>query len=267
MPPVGIQVTVLGSGSAGNCTFIESDQTAVLVDAGFSGRQISQRLASIGRSLDDVDAVLITHDHSDHVRGLGAICKHHPVPVYANRLTAEAVNDEPEWNGSVRIPWRLFTTGQPFEVGDLGIESFSIPHDAHDPVGFTVRHNSLAIGLVTDLGHATKLVLERIRQMDLLVLESNHDVKMLQEDTIRPWATKQRIMSRHGHLNNEAAAAVTAEVISDRLRYLFLAHLSRDCNTPEIAHRVVGTTLRQLGATHVQLSTLSQDHPATTIHL
>lgn len=260
---MGLQITVLGSGSAGNCTLIETDSTAVLIDAGFSGRQTAQRLALIHRALDDVDAILVTHEHSDHVAGLSAICKKHGVPVYANRLTAEAVNAEAD----ARIPWRLFANGSSFTIGDLGFEPFSIPHDAQDPVAFTVRHNSHALGIVTDLGHATKLVLERVRQLDLLILESNHDVKMLQDDTIRPWATKQRIMSRHGHLNNEAAAAVAGEVVSDRLRYLFLAHLSRDCNKPEIAQDVVGKKLRQLGATHVQLSAASQDQPTATISL
>lgn len=264
---MGIQVTVLGSGSAGNCTFIETEHTAVLVDAGLSGRQIAQRLATIGRQLDDVDAILVTHEHSDHVRGLGAVCKGRSIPVYANRLTAEAIHEEPQWTAAVRIPWRVFANGTAFEVGDVTVEPFSIPHDAFDPVAFTLRHNSLAVGVVTDLGHATKLVLERVRQMDILILESNHDVKMLQEDTIRPWATKQRIMSRHGHLNNEAAAAVAAEVVSDRLRYMFLAHLSRDCNKPELAQDVVGKTLRQLGATHVQLAAASQDHPTRTVSL
>ncbi|MCG3149477.1 MAG: putative metallo-hydrolase YycJ [Verrucomicrobiae bacterium] len=264
---VGIQITVLGSGSAGNCTFIETANTAVLIDAGLSGRQISQRLATIGRQLDDLDAILVTHEHSDHVRGLGAICKKHPVAVYANRLTAEAINEEPDWTNGIRIPWRVFANGQTFSVGDLTVEPFSIPHDAFDPVAFTLHHGTHAIGVVTDLGHATKLVVERVRQMDFLILESNHDVRMLQDDTIRPWATRQRIMSRHGHLNNEAAAAVAAEVVSDRLRHLVLAHLSRDCNKPELAQTVVGTKLRQLGATHVHVTAASQDQPTATVQL
>lgn len=262
-----MEVTILGSGSSGNCTLLQTEHTAILVDAGFSGRRTVQKLAPLGCDLADIDAIVVSHEHADHVAGLGAICKNHSMPVFANRLTAEAVQDELAAAPNLRIPWRIFTTGQPFEIGDLLIESFSIPHDAADPVGFTIRHRHLAIGIVTDLGHATKLVLERLRHLDLLILESNHDLKLLQDDPVRPWATKQRIMSRHGHLNNDAAAAVAAEIVTDRLRHLFLAHLSQDCNRPEIACRVVGQTLQHLGADHVQLATAHQDHPTATIRL
>jgi phosphoribosyl 1,2-cyclic phosphodiesterase len=262
-----MEVTILGSGSSGNSTLIETERTAILVDAGFSGRRTAQRLAQFGRSLAEIDAILISHEHSDHVSGLGAICKNHATPVFANRLTAEAVQEELAGAPETRIPWRLFANGQAFEIGDLTIESFSIPHDATDPVGFTIRQDNLAVGIVTDLGHATKLVLERVRQLDVLILESNHDVKMLQDDTLRPWATKQRIMSRHGHLNNEAAAAVAAEVVSDRLRHLCLAHLSQDCNKPELARDIVGGKLRHLGATHVRVTAASQHQPSAPIQL
>ena len=260
---VGIEVTILGSGSAGNCTFIKTEHTAILVDAGLSSRQITQRLATIGRSVADLDAILLTHEHSDHTRGLTVLCRTHTIPVYANRLTAEAVATDPEFNGTTRISWRLFSTGHPFEVGDFTVESFSVPHDAYDPVGFAIRAGTHNVGLLTDLGHATKLVAERMRAMDVLVLESNHDVKLLQEDTARPWALKQRIMSRHGHLSNDAAATLAEEVCSHRLRHVFLAHLSRDCNRPEIAQRVVSQKL----PARVQVAVASQDHPTATVSL
>jgi phosphoribosyl 1,2-cyclic phosphodiesterase len=258
-PPVGIEVTILGSGSAGNCTFIETERTAILVDAGLSGRQIHHRLASLNRTFADIDAILLTHEHSDHTRGLGVLCKNNPIPVFANRLTAEAVATEDK----AKVSWRLFTTGHPFEVGDFTVESFSVPHDAYDPVGFAIRTATHAVGVITDLGHATKLVAERMRSMDVLVLESNHDMKLLQEDTVRPWALKQRIMSRHGHLSNEAAATLAGEVCSDRLRHVFLAHLSRDCNRPEIAQRTVSQKL----PAHVCVAVSSQDHPTATVSL
>jgi phosphoribosyl 1,2-cyclic phosphodiesterase len=256
---VGLEVTILGSGSAGNCTLIETERTAILVDAGLSGRQINHRLASIGRTADDVDAILLTHEHSDHTRGLGMLCKARPIPVYANRLTAEAVSTEDRR----KISWRLFSTGHPFEVGDFHVESFSVPHDAYDPVGFAVHTGTHAVGVLTDLGHATKLVVERMRAMDVLVLESNHDMKLLQEDAVRPWALKQRIMSRHGHLSNDAAATLAGEVCSDRLRHIFLAHLSRDCNRPEIARRVVSEKL----PARVQVAVASQDQPTGTFSI
>lgn len=261
---VGMRVTILGSGSAGNCTLVETETTRILVDAGLSGRQIAQRLEPLSRTIDQLTAIILTHEHSDHTRALGVLCKSRPLPVYANRLTAEAVQADPEWKDKARISWRLFSTGHPFEVGDLTVETFSVPHDAYDPVGFVIRHGSHALGVLTDLGHVTKLVTERCRAMDALVLESNHDVKLLQEDTVRPWVTKQRIMSRHGHLSNDAAATLACEVASDKLRHVFLAHLSRDCNRPELAQRVVGDKLRKLGAHHVAVAVAKQDTPTAT---
>ena len=260
---VGIQVTILGSGSAGNCTLIETDRTAVLVDAGLSHRQITQRLATIHRSLADIDAILLTHEHSDHTSALTVIGKNVAIPVYANRLTAEEVKTE----GDVRISWRLFTTGSAFEIGDLTIEPFSIPHDASDPVGYTLRDAAHVVAFVTDLGHATKLVVERIRNADMLVLESNHDIKLLQDDPIRPWATKQRILSRHGHLSNDEAATVIGEVVSAKLQQVVLAHLSRDCNRPELAQSAVASKLKQIGATHVRTAVAHQLHPLPTVTL
>lgn len=262
-----MQLTILGSGSAGNCTLIESETTRILVDAGLSGRQIAQRMEKVGRQLDQLHGIILTHEHSDHTRGLAVLCRNKPVPVYANRLTAEAIAADPESNDRVRISWRLFSTGSPFTVGDLTVESFSVPHDAYDPVGFVIRHGEQAVGVLTDLGHATKLVVERVRATDALVVEANHDLKLLQEDTARPWALKQRIMSRHGHLSNDAAATLLGEVANDRLRHVLLAHLSRDCNRPELAHRVVEEKLRRIGANQVALAVASQDVPTATVTL
>jgi len=264
-----MHITILGSGSAGNCTLIETDSTHLLVDAGLSARQIGQRLAVINRNVDQISGIILTHEHSDHVRGLGILCKSRPLPVYANRLTAEAVTTDPDWPENVRISWRLFSTGSSFELGDLLIESFSVPHDAYDPVGYVIRQpgSGISVGVLTDLGHVTKLVTERVRQMDALVIEANHDLKLLQEDAARPWALKQRIMSRHGHLSNEAAAALAGDVACDKLRQVFLAHLSRDCNRPELAQQAVSEKLRAIGARHVAVAVSSQDKPTATLTL
>jgi len=264
---VGVNVTILGSGSAGNCVFIETETTRVLVDAGLSGRQIKERLAGLGRHVEQLHGVVLTHEHGDHTRGLSVICKQAPVPVYANRLTAEAITTHPDWNQKVPISWRLFATGGAFEIGDVQVESFTVPHDAQDPVNFVIRHGAHAVGVLTDLGHATKLVVERVRATDVLVVEANHDVKMLQDDTVRPWATKQRIMSRHGHLSNDAAATLTSEVCTDKLRHVFLTHLSRDCNRPELAQRVVAERLGKLGAHRVCVAVSGQNAPTATVAL
>ena len=149
----------------------------------------------------------------------------------------------------------------------MSIETFSIPHDAQDPVGFLLRTGRGNIGFATDLGHTTKLVLDRIRAANVLVLESNHDVKMLQDCPRRAWSLKQRILGRHGHLSNVAAAEAAAQIMSAGLRHLYLAHLSRECNKPELAEHVMAEQLHHIGAMHVRLQLAAQDVPCETLEL
>ncbi len=260
---MAVHLTILGSGSAGNCAYLETEETRVLVDAGFSGRQIRQRLASIGRTPESLHGILITHEHSDHIQGLATLCAKLPVPIYCNRLTKEAIENQLQ----ARFDCRIFSTGATFEVGDLTVDTFSVPHDAYDPVGFLLRASGANIGFLTDLGHATRLVIERLRAANVLVLETNHDLKLLQEDTRRPWSIKQRILSRHGHLSNVAAADVAEQIVSSELRHLYLGHLSRDCNRPELAHQIVTERLQKLGAAHVRVESTSQDVPCPTLSL
>ncbi len=255
--------TILGSGSGGNCAYLETAETRLLIDAGFSGRQIRQRLASIGRTPESLHGILVTHEHSDHIMGLGPIAGKLGIPIYCNRLTAEAIHRQ----SKVPLTFRQFQTGSTFDLGDITIDTFSIPHDAQDPVGFLLRTASGNIGFLTDLGHATKLVIQRVRPAHVLVLEANHDLKLLQEDTRRPWATKQRILSRHGHLCNTAAADAATEIVSADLRNVYLGHLSRDCNRPELAYAAVAERLQQIGASHVTVHTTSQEHPSPSLQL
>lgn len=255
--------TILGSGSGGNCAYLETPSARLLIDAGFSGKQIRQRLASIGRSPETLTGILITHEHSDHILGLSGLTAKLSVPVYCNRLTAEAI----ESTLGRKFPAAIFQTGATFELGDVTVDTFAVPHDAYDPVGFLFRTGFGNVGFLTDLGHATKLVVERVRAANVLVLEANHDLKLLQEDTKRPWATKQRILSRHGHLSNDAAAEVAAEVASAHLQRIYLGHLSRDCNRPELALATVQGRLNQLGARHIAVHNTSQDAPAPTVEL
>lgn len=253
--------TILGSGSGGNCAYLETPSARLLIDAGFSARQIRQRLASIGRSPETLTGILITHEHGDHIQGLGVLAAKLDVPIYCNRLTREAIESALE----CRLKASLFQTGASFELGDVLVETFSVPHDAYDPVGFLFRTAAGNIGFLTDLGHATKLVIERVRPAQVLVLEANHDLKLLQDDTKRPWSTKQRILSRHGHLSNAAAAEVAAEVVSADLQRIYLGHLSRDCNRPELAFRAVADRLASVGAGHVAVENTSQEAPCATL--
>jgi phosphoribosyl 1,2-cyclic phosphodiesterase len=260
---VPVCLTILGSGSAGNCAYIETEETRLLIDAGLSTRQIRKRLATIGRSPESLTGILITHEHSDHTQGLAALSAKLHIPVYCNRLTQDAI----EYTLQLKLGSRVFATGASFEIGDLLVESFTVPHDAQDPVGFLVRTPRGNIGVLTDLGHATKLVLERVRCSHVLLLEANHDVKMLQECPHRPWSLKQRILSRHGHLSNEAAAEVAGQIITADLRHLYLGHLSRECNRAELAREVMSRRLQQVGANHVHLEVASQNHPSPRLEL
>ncbi|HUA67569.1 MAG TPA: MBL fold metallo-hydrolase [Candidatus Saccharimonadales bacterium] len=279
---MAVKFTILGSGSAGNCAYLETDESRVLVDVGFSPRQIRQRLAGIGRAPENLSAILVTHEHSDHICGLLGLADKFQIPVFCNRDTQEATiwafktkwssQKKPALNGldggdlKSKINWRLFSTGDRFELDDLLVETFSVPHDAQDPVGFLLRTASANIGFVTDLGHMTKLVIERVRAANVLALESNHDVKMLQNSR-RSWSLKQRILGRHGHLSNEAAAEAVAQMMSADLRHLYLAHLSRECNKPELAHYVMAEQLHHIGASHVKLQTATQDVPCETLEI
>jgi phosphoribosyl 1,2-cyclic phosphodiesterase len=256
-------LTILGSGSAGNCAYLETAETRLLIDAGFSGRQIRQRLATIGRAPESLHGILITHEHSDHIAGLVGLASKLQLPVYCNRLTKEAIESQL----GLTLNARIFNTGASFEIGDISVETFPIPHDAYDPVGFLLHTPAGRFGFLTDLGHATKLVIERVRAAHVLLLEANHDLKMLQDDPRRPWSLKQRILSRHGHLSNEAAADLAEEIVTADLRRVYLGHLSRDCNLPQLAHDAVATRLRQLGAMHVAIESTSQDFPCPTFSL
>lgn len=247
---------MLGSGSAGNCAVVESNECKLLIDGGLSARQIAQRLEGAGLNPLELDGILLTHEHLDHIGGLDVLCRKFAVPIYCNALTAEALRRN---NEACRKNFRLFQTGGEFTVKDITVQTFSIPHDAVDPVGFVLHHDDAALGFCTDLGFATKLVFERLRAVQTLVIETNHDEKLLQADPRRPWPVKQRIMSRHGHLSNAAAAEVLAQLLETGLQRAVLGHLSRDCNRPELAldavrTRVAGAELEVFCASQSEVS-------------
>ena len=260
---VPVRITILGSGSSGNCAYVETGEVRLLVDAGFSLRQIRQRLAAIGKVPENLTGVLITHEHSDHIQGLPALSEKLHIPIFCNRETKDAA----EYQLRARLDCRLFITGSSFQVGDVTVETFSVPHDAQDPVGFLLRTDDGALGFLTDLGHVTKLVLDRVRAANVLVLEANHDVKMLQDCPRRPWSLKQRILGRHGHLSNEAAADAAEQLLSADLRHIYLGHLSRKCNRPQLAFQVVNDRLHGLGAGHVRLELTTQHLACPTLTL
>jgi phosphoribosyl 1,2-cyclic phosphodiesterase len=250
-------LTVLGSGSAGNCSLIATNQCRLLVDAGFSARQIAQRLESVGVPPESLDGIIITHEHSDHVAGLEIFCRRFGVRIYSNPLTAETLR-----RGTLVdfANWHFFATGAVFSVKDIEVQSFYVPHDAVDPSAFVFTADEGSIGFLTDLGYAPKLALERIRHVDTLVVETNHDERMLQEDSRRPWSVKQRILSRHGHLSNDAAAILVAAIAGNQLRRVVLGHLSRDCNRADLA---LGT-MQRFGVQGIDLFCAEQHRVSPT---
>jgi phosphoribosyl 1,2-cyclic phosphodiesterase len=234
---------------------VETPQTRLLIDGGLSARQVTARLALAGVSPLEIDGILLTHEHGDHAGALDVWCKQWSTPIYCNRTTAEVLQrSRPECGKD----WRYFVTGSSFAIKDITVETFPVPHDAVEPVGFILHHGCEALGVLTDLGKATKLVVERARQADTLLIETNHDEKLLQNCTKRPWSVKQRIMSHHGHLSNTAAANVLADLLGGRLRRAVLGHLSRDCNSPTLAVETVRSRLAADGASEVEVFCATQ---------
>ncbi len=236
-----VELIVLGSGSSGNTAVVRVGDRAILIDAGLSARKTLQRLALAGIEPGQISAVLLTHEHGDHAGGLPVLLRSLRCPVYATRLTADEVRGQDERNAAA--DWRLFASGGEFTVDCFAVTAFSVPHDASDPVGFTIRSGSLSIGILTDLGHVNHSVVHHVSGVDALFVEANHDEEMLRADTKRPFSIKQRIMSPHGHLSNRAAADLAARVRSNALRHVVLGHLSRDCNTADLALAAVSEAL------------------------
>lgn len=243
-----VSVKVLASGSSGNALLVSAGGCAVLVDAGLSARKIAVHLEAHGLSAGDLAGILLTHEHGDHARGLKVLCGKNSVPVFATPLTAESLR-----RSGVEAAWNLFSSGAAFAIGSFEVLAFSVPHDAADPVGFVLRHGGRKFAVLTDLGHATRQVVECVRGVDGLLIETNHDEALLQQDKKRPWSVKQRILSRHGHLSNAAAAGIVSQVATSALRHVILGHLSQDCNSPEIASRAVGQELESAGHRDVEI--------------
>jgi phosphoribosyl 1,2-cyclic phosphodiesterase len=244
---MALRFTILGSSSSGNCALLQCDGCNILVDAGFSARRLGELVEAAGVSLDRIDAVFLTHEHSDHCAGLPGLCRRPGLKVFANRGTASAIQGTLKH----RPDWHVFETGTSFRFRDLEIESFAVPHDATEPVGFVFHHGEgdllsprRSVAWVTDLGYAPELVRQRIRHVDVLVLEANYDPQLLRNDRKRPWSVKQRITGRHGHLSNEAARDLMASVEQPGWRHVCLAHLSRDCNSLDAVRATFADYLR-----------------------
>ena len=235
-----MKVTVLGSGSSGNAILVESQQVRLLVDAGFSGRDLERRLAAVEVPAESLDALLITHDHSDHTRGMGILARRWSIPLYITETTRSACRKL--LTGTEEV--RQYQSDEAVMLGDLLVNPFLTVHDAVDPVAITVTELSTGdkMGIATDLGRPTVTVRHALQNCDLLILEANHDEIMLRESPY-PWSVKARIAGSHGHLSNRAAGELAGELVHDHLGCVVLAHLSENSNDPALAYDVVGAAL------------------------
>jgi len=256
-----MRVSILGSGSGGNAILVESAGTRLLVDAGFSARDLASRLRRVGAGPERVDGIVITHDHGDHTRGMGVFARRHGTPLYLTEGTRTACSGLLK-GSEVTVEYR---PGRPFRVGTLRVEPFLTVHDAVDPVGVAVvdEPTGLRLGIATDLGRPTAQIRHALSGCDFLILEANHDESLLHTSPY-PWSVKSRIRSSHGHLSNHAAARFALELLHPRLAGVLLAHLSNECNTPELARTVVGGALWKAGFRGL-VEVASQHEPTTPI--
>ena len=251
-------VCPLASGSRGNSLFVACGDSRILIDAGLSGIEIERRLAAIEIDPESLTDIVITHEHSDHVKGAGILSRRYGLPVYITEKTHRACT------GLGRIESLVFfECGRPFDIGQVRISPFSISHDATDPSGLTLEYGGHKIGIATDLGVVTGLVREHLKGSSLLYLESNHDPDMLMGGAY-PWHLKQRIKGRTGHLSNMDARQLISELRTDRLRYVILAHLSEENNCPKKAAQEVGKGLNSSG---IVLHVAGPDRPGALISL
>lgn len=228
----------LASGSKGNSLLLATPMTKILIDAGLSLKQLKERLSVLSYRMEDIDAIVVTHEHSDHIRGLESLCKQYSIPILANADTARAICDLLP----VQPKFKIFSTGESFQFGDLLFHPFSIQHDTLDPVAFTIHAGDIKFGVCADLGFVTSLVRAHLSECDYLYIESNHEPSMVHASS-RPLVYKQRVLGRQGHLSNESCAQLLKDVYHKKLKKVYLAHLSEECNHPEVALKAAKESL------------------------
>ncbi len=251
-------VCSLASGSKGNSLFVSCNNISILIDAGLSGVEIQRRLNAVELEPESLEAIIITHEHSDHVKGAGVLHRRYNIPVYITRKTWQASSNL----GEIK-DLRFFECGKPFQINQIQINPFSISHDAIDPVGLTLEYKTCKLGIATDLGIATNLVKDHLNNSNILYLESNHDPDMLINGSY-PWHLKQRIKGRTGHLSNIDAKNLILELETQNLKHVILAHLSEENNYPQTAYEEV---LKGLNGSDVALHVASPDKPGKLIKL
>ncbi|SHE51426.1 MULTISPECIES: MBL fold metallo-hydrolase [Caloramator] len=234
----------LYSGSSGNSIYVGNERTKILVDAGLSGKKIQEGLLDIGVNPNEINAILITHEHDDHIKAAGILSRRFNIPIYANADTWSAMESQ---IGDVKEEnIKVFSTYKPFEIGDITVIPFKIPHDASNPCGYSFIEKNKKISIATDIGHASREVKDNIKDSDLILLESNHDVEMLKVGPY-PYYLKRRVLSDVGHLSNEDCGRTIVDILNSRIKRIILGHLSKTNNYPELAYRTVLSILESNG--------------------
>ena len=224
----------IASGSSGNCTFIGSSRTSVLVDTGLSGKKIEQGLFSIDRKSQEIDAICITHEHADHIQGLGVLARRYHIPIYATAGTIAAIRRMPQTGRIDEELFHVIREDEPFQIGEIEAVPFAISHDAAQPVGYVLQAEGKKAAVATDMGCYDEQIVSRLQGLDALVLEANHDVNMLQAGPY-PYPLKMRILGERGHLSNELAGRLLGEILHDGMQKVFLGHLSKENNYAALA--------------------------------
>lgn len=236
------QVSILASGSSGNSLYIESNKKRILVDAGLSGKKITSLLDEVGRKPEDLDAILVTHEHRDHIHGVGVLARKYKLDVYANTKTWQAMDPI---IGNVAVEQKhIFEMGKVLTLGDLDIESFGVSHDAAAPQFYRFHKDGKSFVMLTDTGYCSDHVRGIIKGADAYLVESNHDLEMLRMGPY-PWSLKQRILGDRGHLSNEDGALVMTDILTDNTKRVYLGHLSKENNLKELAHLTMVNTMRE----------------------
>ncbi|TWI59638.1 MBL fold metallo-hydrolase [Halalkalibacter nanhaiisediminis] len=239
-----LRFSVLASGSTGNAIYVETGQKRLLIDAGLSGKKMDELFAYINRDPKELDGILVSHEHSDHIKGVGVFARKHKLPIYANEKTWAAMDGH---LGTIPTEQKfVFATGAVKTFGDLDVESFGVSHDAAEPMFFTFHHEGKKLVLATDMGYVSERIKGTIKGADMFIFESNHDLNMLRMGRY-PWNVKRRILSDVGHVSNEDAALALSEVIGDNTSRIYLAHLSLDNNMKELARLSVEQVLKEEG--------------------
>lgn len=254
----------IASGSSGNCIYVADENTSILIDAGISKKRIVEGLASIDVDVNTISGILVTHEHSDHISGLGVMSRAYNIPIYGTRETLQAVDSHKSTGTINRELYRPIMPDDEFCINTLTVKPFSTPHDAVNPVCYTIESEDKKVSIATDLGEYNEYIISNLENSDVVLLEANYDKNMLQVGPY-PYSLKQRILGNRGHLSNENSGQLLRTILSDKLKYIILGHLSKENNYPELAYQAVKVELKELLNDNVSLAVANRDKPSELV--